>query len=291
MKNNNIDLVIITGMSGAGKTVAIQSLEDAGFFCVDNLPPILIPKFVELMVKSGGNTNKVALVIDLRGREFFETLFDSLELLDKLKNLNYQIIFLDADDSSLVRRYKETRRKHPLSKDNSPIEGIKAERELLEEIKGKASRIIDTSTLKPKDLKEKVNSWFLEKEKNYFTINLMSFGFKHGIPIDADLVFDLRFLPNPHYVDTLRMQTGLDLPVYNYVMKWADTKEFLRKTVDYLKYLIPKYQKEGKSQLIIGFGCTGGKHRSVAISEYIVKELKTEWYITINHRDINKDYR
>lgn len=291
MRENNIDLVIITGMSGAGRTVAIQSLEDAGFFCVDNLPPILIPKFVELMVKSGGKTDKVALVIDLRGREFFKTLFDSLDLLDKLDNLNYQIIFLDADDNSLVRRYKETRRKHPLSRDNSPIEGIKLERELLEGLKGKASRIIDTSTLKPKDLKEKVNNWFLEKEKSYFSINVMSFGFKFGIPIDADLVFDLRFLPNPHYVDTLRMKTGLDIPVYEYVMKWIDTKEFIQKTEDYLKYLIPKYKKEGKSQLVIAFGCTGGRHRSVAISEYFVKELKTEWYATINHRDINKDDR
>ncbi|OEF97793.1 RNase adaptor protein RapZ [Vulcanibacillus modesticaldus] len=284
-----INLIIITGMSGAGKTVAIQSLEDLGYFCVDNLPPILIPKFVELFIKSGEKTNKVALVVDLRGREFFETLSDSLLFLDESNNINYQIVFLEADDKTLVRRYKETRRKHPLSKESSPIEGIIAERKLLEELKGRASQIIDTSSLKAIELKEKMVAWFSEIGNSRVSINIISFGFKYGIPIDADLVFDVRFLPNPHYVDSLRPLTGLDVPVYEYVMKWADTKEFLTRIVDLLNYLIPKYQKEGKSQLVIGIGCTGGKHRSVAITEYISKAISTDWRVNTSHRDLTKD--
>ncbi len=287
--NNQINLIIITGMSGAGKTVAIQSLEDIEYFCVDNLPPILIPKFVELMIKSGEKLNKVALVIDLRGREFFNELFKALDSLDKSKIINYKIIFLEADDKTLVSRYKETRRRHPLFNDTSPIEGINLERKLLEELKGKANQIIDTSLLKPSDLKDKMISLFSEEESKRFSINVMSFGFKHGIPIDADLIFDVRFLPNPHYVDTLRPQTGLNSAVYEYVMKWSDTKEFLSKTINYIKYLLPNYQQEGKSQLIIGIGCTGGRHRSVTITEYIVNELKNDWYIGCKHRDIKEE--
>lgn len=284
-----IYLIIITGMSGAGKTVAIQSLEDLGYFCVDNLPPILIPKFVELMVQSGGKMNQVALVIDLRGREFFETLSDSLVSLDHSEMINYQIIFLDADDKALVRRYKETRRRHPLSSEVSTIDGITAERKLLEELKGKASQIIDTSALKPSELKEKIITRFSVNNDNRLSINFISFGFKYGVPIDADLVFDVRFLPNPHYIDTLRPHTGLNMPVYDYVMKWEETKEFLTKLIDLLDFLIPKYQKEGKSQLVIGVGCTGGKHRSVSITEFLTSSLKSDWHVTANHRDITKD--
>ncbi|MGD9677650.1 MAG: RNase adapter RapZ [Vulcanibacillus sp.] len=288
-EDNQINLIIITGMSGAGKTVVIQSLEDLEYFCVDNLPPILIPKFVELMIKSGGETNKVALVIDLRGREFFNELFKSLDSLNKSKKINYQIIFLEADDTTLVRRYKETRRRHPLSSDSSPIEGIHLERMLLEELKGNASQIIDTSNLKPIELKEKIISLFSGNKRNQFQINVMSFGFKYGIPIDADMIFDVRFLPNPHYIDTLKLQTGLDSPVYEYVMKWPETKEFLKRTIDYIRYLLPRYKQEGKSQLVIGIGCTGGRHRSVAITEYIVNELKNDWHINSNHRDNKKE--
>ncbi len=284
-----IHLIIITGMSGAGKTVAIQSLEDLGYFCVDNLPPILIPKFVELMVQSGGKINKVALVVDLRGREFFEALSESLQLLEQSDRIHSQILFLDADDQTLVRRYKETRRRHPLSSESSPMEGIIAERKLLEELKGKATQIIDTSSLKPSELKEKIISRFSDMNKDRISINMMSFGFKYGIPIDADLIFDVRFLPNPHYIETLRPKTGLDGSVYDYVMKWDETKEFLSKLVDLIQYLIPKYQKEGKSQLVIGIGCTGGKHRSVALTEFITNVLKSDWHVNVNHRDIMKD--
>ncbi len=286
-KNDEISLIIITGISGAGKTVAIQSLEDIDYFCVDNLPPILISKFVEIIIQSGEKLNKVALVIDLRGREFFNELFKALDTLDKSNKINYKIIFLEADNNTLVSRYKETRRRHPLFNDTSPIEGINLERELLEELKGKASLIIDTSLMKPNDLKEKMMSLLSEDEIKLFSINVVSFGFKYGIPIDADLIFDIRFLPNPHYVDTLRPQTGLDSAVYEYVMKWSETKEFLIKLLDFIKYLLPKYKQEGKSQLVIGIGCTGGKHRSVVITEYIVNELKNDWTVSYKHRDIN----
>ncbi|TCS81778.1 RNase adapter RapZ [Tepidibacillus fermentans] len=289
MSEGPIHLIIITGMSGAGKTVAIQSLEDIGFFCVDNLPPVFIPTFVDLMIQSGGKINRVALVIDLRGREFFENLSESLKALDQNENIRYQILFLDADDKTLVRRYKETRRRHPLSSKTSPIEGITAERKLLEELKGKANDLIDTSALKPSQLREKILARFGEIEKNRLSVHVVSFGFKYGIPIDADLVFDVRFLANPHYVDSLRPQTGLDQPVYEYVMKWPETQEFITKLKDFLHFLVPKYQKEGKSQLVIAIGCTGGKHRSVAIAEYIAHSLEKEWNVSVQHRDIEKD--
>lgn len=289
-KQRPIHLIIITGMSGAGKTMAIQSLEDLGYFCVDNLPSSLIPKFVELIVQSGGKTDKIALVIDLRGREFFETLFDSLAALDQSDMITYEIIFLDANDDTLVRRYKETRRRHPLSAEGSPIEGITAERKLLEDLKGRASQIIDTSLLKPSELKEKMITTYTGERKNYLSINIMSFGFKYGAPVDADLVFDVRFLPNPHYVENLRPKTGLDNEVNEYVMAYEETKQFLDKLTDLLLFLIPNYKKEGKSHLVIGVGCTGGKHRSVAIAEYIAKKIQNDWTVSVKHRDISKDH-
>ncbi len=289
MKNQRpINLIIITGMSGAGKTVAIQSLEDLGYFCVDNMPPIMIPKFVELIVQSGGKMNRVALVIDLRGREFFEALTDSLASIEKTEMIDYEIIFLDSDDKTLVNRYKETRRRHPLSS-QSPVEGIISERKLLNELKEKASQIIDTSSLKPSELKKKIGNRFSEDSNKILSINVTSFGFKYGVPIDADLIFDVRFLPNPHYIEDLKPKTGLDLLVSDYVMNWDETKTFLEKVSDLLHFLLPNYQKEGKSQLVIAIGCTGGKHRSVAIAEYIANNLRQEWYINVNHRDIHKD--
>jgi len=285
-----IHLIIITGMSGAGKTVAVQSLEDLGYFCVDNLPPVLIPKFVDLMVQSGGKMDRVALVIDLRGRKFFENLSESLDALDQSDMIQYEIVFLDAEDKALVRRYKETRRRHPLSQEGSPIDGIAAERRLLEELKGKANQIIDTTLIKPSELKEKMVARFCDTDSNRLSINVMSFGFKYGVPIDADLVFDVRFLPNPHYVDNLKPQTGLDDAVYEYVFKWSETKEFVAKLMDLLQFVVPRYQKEGKSQLVIGIGCTGGKHRSVALTEYIGQAFQKDWQVNINHRDISKDH-
>ncbi|MEC0228442.1 RNase adapter RapZ [Paenibacillus alba] len=284
-------LVIITGMSGAGKTIAVQSLEDLGFFCVDNLPPVLIPKFAELIVQSMGKIGKVALVIDLRGREFFTALQESLRYIHENYTLSYEILFLDATDATLVQRYKESRRRHPLAPDGAPLEGIGLERKLLEELKGLATQVIDTSTLKPAQLKERIISRFTNLETNRISINVISFGFKYGVPIDADLIFDVRFLPNPHYVEQLRPQTGQDPDVYDYVMKWTETQEFLTKLLDMLNFLMPQYKKEGKSQVVVGIGCTGGKHRSVAITEYLGKVMgnsETET-VRVSHRDAERD--
>ncbi|WP_058301037.1 RNase adapter RapZ [Gorillibacterium timonense] len=286
-------LVIITGMSGAGKTIAVQSLEDLGFFCVDNLPPVLIPKFAELIEQSNGKIGKVALVIDLRGREFFRALTESLHSLQENHTISYEILFLDATDSVLVQRYKESRRRHPLAPGGAPLEGIQQERKLLEELRGLASQSIDTSSLKPGQLKEIITSRFNHLGNEGLVLNVISFGFKYGIPIDADLIFDVRFLPNPHYIENLRPQTGQDPAVYDYVMKWSDTQEFLIKLLDLLNFLIPQYRKEGKSQVVIGIGCTGGKHRSVAIAEYLGKRIgasETET-VRVSHRDAERDRR
>jgi UPF0042 nucleotide-binding protein len=288
-RDKAMQLVIITGMSGAGKTVAIQSLEDMEYYCVDNLPPVLIQKFIDLMQKSSDRLNKVALFIDLRSREFFGELTKALSTLDRIKGIDYRIIFLEADDVTLVNRYKESRRKHPVFNDASPLEGIRYERQQLEEIKGKANHIIDTSHLAPRELKEKVTNLLETEGAKVFTVNVQSFGFKYGVPLDTDLMFDVRFLPNPHYVDTLREKTGKEQEVFDYVMKWQETGEFLDKLVDLLKYLLPKYKKEGKSQLHVAIGCTGGKHRSVVVADQLLERLGSEWAVNAKHRDIMKD--
>lgn len=284
-------LVIITGMSGAGKTIAVQSLEDLGFFCVDNLPPVLIPKFAELIEQSNGKIGKVALVIDLRGREFFTALSESLNFIKDHFTISCEILFLDATDEVLVQRYKESRRRHPLAPEGMPLEGIRLERRMLEDLKGSASQVIDTSTIKPTQLKERIISRFTNLENNSLSVNVTSFGFKYGIPIDADLIYDVRFLPNPHYVDHLRPNTGQNPEVYDYVMKWPETQAFLTKLLDMLQFLLPLYHKEGKSQVVIGIGCTGGKHRSVAIAEYLGRMLgssDTE-RVRVSHRDADRD--
>lgn len=284
----DIQMVIITGMSGAGKTVAMQSFEDLGFFCIDNLPPTLISKFVELVKESGDKTNKIALVMDLRGREFFESLFEAIDQFSDEASVTPQILFLDAKDAVLVRRYKETRRSHPLAPKSSPLQGIRLEREMLSEMKGKAQHYIDTTDLKPKQLRAKIIQKFSVPSEHAFTVQIQSFGFKYGIPIDADLVFDVRFLPNPHYVDHMRDKTGLDQEVSDYVFKWTETKKFLEKLMDLLEYMLPQYKREGKSQLIIGIGCTGGKHRSVSLAESIGQSLSENYYVHVTHRDIEK---
>jgi RNase adapter protein RapZ len=281
-------MVIITGMSGAGKTVAIQSLEDLGFFCVDNLPPTLLPKFLELMKESGNKMNKVALVMDLRGREFFDSLFKALDDLAETSWVSPKILFLDADDATLVRRYKETRRSHPLAQSVSPLEGIKLERELLEELQGRAQLIYNTSELKPRELREKILTEFSSNKKSIFTVNVMSFGFKYGIPIDADLVFDVRFLPNPHYIEHMRPKTGLDNEVSSYVLKWNETHKFLEKVTDLLSFMLPHYKREGKSQLVIAIGCTGGQHRSVALAEHLGRFFESDYKTCVSHRDIER---
>lgn len=281
-------LVIITGMSGAGKTVAVQSFEDLGYYCVDNLPPALLPKFLELMKDASNNINKVALVIDLRGREFFDTLFESLDTLSDLTWIEEHILFLDAQDQTLVSRYKETRRSHPLAPNGLPLEGIKKERQLLSELRGRAQHFIETTNLKPKELREQIVQKYGEREQKIFSVHAMSFGFKYGMPIDADLVFDVRFLPNPHYVEHLQPQTGLNPEVRDYVFKWAETQKFVDKWLDLLSFMLPQYKKEGKSQLVIAIGCTGGQHRSVALAEHVAKYFSDQYTTHVSHRDIDK---
>ncbi|WP_374721503.1 RNase adapter RapZ [Peribacillus tepidiphilus] len=281
-------LVIITGMSGAGKTVAVQSFEDLGYFCVDNLPPTLLPKFLELMKESGNKMNKVALVMDLRGRDFFDHLFKALDDLAETSWMTPQILFLDADDSTLVRRYKETRRTHPLAQSGLPLDGIKMERKLLEELKGRAQIIYNTSEMKPRELREKILTEFSSNKQPVFTVNVVSFGFKHGLPIDADLVFDVRFLPNPHYIEHMRPKTGLDQDVSSYVLKWNETQKFLEKVTDLLSFMLPHYKREGKAQLVIAIGCTGGQHRSVALAEFLGNHFKNDYHTQVTHRDIEK---
>lgn len=281
-------LVVITGMSGAGKTVAVQSFEDLGYYCVDNLPPTLLPKFLELMKDSTNNITKVALVMDLRGREFFDSLFEALDVLNEEVWLKEHILFLDAKDTALVSRYKETRRSHPLAVGGLPLTGISQEREILDELRGRAQRIIDTTNLKPRELRDKILNIYSEDRQEIFSINLVSFGFKYGLPIDSDLVFDVRFLPNPHYVSHLQPLTGLNQEVSSYVFKWSDTQKFLEKVLDLLEFMLPQYKKEGKSQLVISIGCTGGQHRSVALTEHISKVLSENYITHISHRDIDK---
>jgi UPF0042 nucleotide-binding protein len=240
------------------------------------------------MRDSGNQMNKVAVVMDMRGREFFDSLFKALDDAAEMSAVTPKVLFLDADDSVLVRRYKETRRSHPLSPTGSPLNGIRQERQLLEELKGRAQFIYNTSEMKPKDLREKILTEFSLNKKVAFTVNVMSFGFKHGLPIDADLVFDVRFLPNPHYIDHMRPRTGLDEDVSSYVLKWNDTQKFLEKVTDLLTFMLPHYKMEGKSQLIIAIGCTGGQHRSVALSEYIGNYFSKDYETRITHRDIKK---
>ncbi|EAA0133933.1 TPA_asm: RNase adapter RapZ [Listeria monocytogenes] len=287
MASKQLKLVIITGMSGAGKTVAMQSLEDLGYFCVDNLPPSLLPKFWELM-KESDKMDKIALVMDLRGREFFDSIEPALDELDNTNFITTKILFLEADDKVLVSRYKETRRHHPLEPNGSVLDGINAERELLSDLKGRSQLVINTSNMAPRELRERINNEFQTEDKDIFNVQLMSFGFKYGIPIDADLVFDVRFLPNPHYIDKTRPLTGLDEDVYEYVMKWPETQTFLDKLVDLLMFTLPFYKREGKTQLVIAIGCTGGQHRSVALTEFVGKAIQQKYETTISHRDMKR---
>jgi len=285
-----VRMVIITGLSGAGKTVAVQSLEDLGFFCIDNLPPALIGKFSELVRQSGDSVQRVALVCDLRGGEFFHSLLDALEELDEAL-IHYQIVFLEADDETLVRRYKASRRRHPHAPEHGRVlDGILRERLQLEAVRTRADLILNTSRMKPVELKEVfLNRFCTEGDFDQLTINIISFGFKYGLPIDADLVFDVRFLPNPYYVDALRSRNGQDPEVYEYVMKWPATEEFMQRLFGMIDFLLPHYQREGKPQLVLGIGCTGGRHRSVALAERLREYLQADHVVTVDHRDVSKD--
>lgn len=283
--------VIVTGLSGAGKTQAIRSLEDLGYFCVDNLPPTLIPKFAEVCFQVEGKIDKIALVIDIRGGKFFDSLFESLNYL-KERKYKYEILFLDASDEILVKRYKESRRKHPLAPQGRILRGIALERAKLKEVRDRADEVIDTSMLTTRNLRDKIFSIYEENGQleSKLMITVVSFGFKYGIPVDADLVFDVRFLPNPYYIPELKMYSGKDEPVRDYVLSFDETLTFIDKLEDMLIFLIPKYLKEGKRQLIVAIGCTGGRHRSVAISNAIYEKLKEGGYpVNIDHRDIKED--
>ncbi|MGM8215241.1 RNase adapter RapZ [Bacillaceae bacterium W0354] len=286
--SNSVELVIITGMSGAGKTVAVHSFEDLGYFCVDNIPPALLLKFVELMKDNKESNRKLAVVMDLRGREFFDSLYEALDQLAEEDWIKEHILFLDADNETLVQRYKESRRSHPLAQNGLPLDGINKEREILDELKGHAQKIIDTTGLSARKLRETILQQYKEKKQHVFSVQVVSFGFKHGIPIDADLVFDVRFLPNPHYVESMRALTGLNQEVSSYVFKWKETRNFLRKLKDLLEFMLPQYVREGKSQLVIGIGCTGGQHRSVAISEKLGEIIGKQYTTHVYHRDIEK---
>ncbi|GAB6138029.1 RNase adapter RapZ [Halanaerobaculum tunisiense] len=282
------DILVVTGMSGAGKSEAINVLEDLGYFCVDNLPPALISKFGELCSHSSDQIQRVALVIDIRGRDFFDSLFEELSKLEEAGS-DYRILFLEASTEALINRFKQTRRRHPLAPEGRISEAIELEREKLEEIRGTADKIIDTTELDPKGLKEEIEGSFVENTKqDQITLSILSFGFKYGVPLDADLMFDVRFLPNPHYVDSLRSLTGEDKRVQDYVLKWPITNQFKRKLFDMIDFLLPQYIKEGKTHLTIAIGCTGGKHRSVTFAEKLYEEFEDEYNILIKHRDSDK---
>ncbi|KOY82324.1 glmZ(sRNA)-inactivating NTPase [Lysinibacillus macroides] len=275
-------------MSGAGKTVAIQSFEDLGYYCIDNLPPALLTTFLTLLRDSGKNSTRIAAVMDMRGGDFFDSLIGALDHILKEGDIMARILFLDADDATLVRRYKETRRAHPLAVDGLPLDGIQQERALLAEIKGRANSVYNTSKMKPKELREKIVKEFASEADTIFSVNVMSFGFKHGMPIDADLVFDVRFLKNPYYVEELRSKTGLQTEVSSYVLALDDTQTLIQKLTDLFDFIIPLYRQEGKSQLVIAFGCTGGQHRSVTLAEFFGAYLANKENTVITHRDIHR---
>lgn len=282
--------IIITGLSGAGKTQVIRCLEDLNYYCIDNMPPALIPKFAEICYSSNGKIDKVALVIDIRGGDMFNELYNELNAL-KASGYNYEVLFLEASDEALVKRYKETRRMHPLARDGRLIDGITKERSILDFVRKKANHVIDTSTFTTAQLKDAVRELFEGETGNGgIVVNVQSFGFKYGIILDGDLVFDVRFLPNPFYKDNLKNHTGLDADVQEYVLKFEQTQEFIGKLNDMVAYLLPYYIEEGKSQLVIGIGCTGGKHRSVTIATQLYNHLKASGYnAVLSHRDIQKD--
>ncbi|WP_378951773.1 RNase adapter RapZ [Pelosinus sp. sgz500959] len=286
----DVRLVIITGMSGAGKTQVVRTLEDLGYFCVDNLPPMLIPKFAELCSQSAGRVNKIALVVDIRGREFFDTLMQTLEELEK-NGHRYEMLFLEASDETLIRRYKETRRRHPMAPHGRISEGIARERERVDQVRGRATKIVDTSELTTSGLREKITSLFAsDHECQRMNITVVSFGFKYGIPLDADMVFDVRFLPNPFYVESLRRKSGMVAEVGEYIWKWPITQQFMAKITEFVDFLVPNYITEGKSQLIIAIGCTGGMHRSVFVASKIHESLKYKGYkVNLDHRDVKKN--
>lgn len=284
--------VIVTGMSGAGKSTALKMMEDMGYFCVDNMPIPLMSKLAELLLVPNEEITKLALGLDIRSGQNIEELEKILDEMDAI-NLKYKVLFLDASDESLVKRYKETRRTHPLSKGGRVEAGIALERNKIQFLRNRATYILDTSRMLTRELKAELNKIFAEnKEYKNLYITVLSFGFKYGIPNDADLVFDVRFLPNPYYIAELRPQSRNDKPVSDYVMKSETSQEFLKKLTDMVQFLIPHYVEEGKNQLVIAIGCTGGKHRSVTLANELYKNLSLSqqaYGLKKEHRDLEKD--
>ena len=282
--------IIVTGMSGAGKSTALKDLEDFGYFCVDNLPVQLIPRFAEIAYDAGTDVDNVAIGVDIRSGQGITKLSDYLGEL-KSQGYPYEILFLDSSAEVIIKRYKETRRAHPLSRMGRVEQGIEKERQMVAHLREMATYIIDTSNLLTREFRAELEKIFVEdKDYKNFIITVVSFGFKYGIPMDADLVFDVRFLPNPYYVAELKPLTGNDKPVQDFVMSSAESTEFLEKIKDLLSFLIPNYIKEGKNQLVIAVGCTGGKHRSVTLANAIYRALLAqEEAVKIEHRDIGKD--
>jgi UPF0042 nucleotide-binding protein len=286
------EIVIVTGMSGAGKSTALNVLEDEGYYCVDNMPISLIIKFADLAASQEEGYSDIALGIDIRSGNALNELDEVLQKLEA-RRYNYKILFLDSSDDVLVKRYKETRRTHPLAKDDRVDKGISLEREQMTFLKERADYIIDTSQLLTRELKQELEKIFV-KDTGYSNlfVTVLSFGFKYGIPVDADIVFDVRFLPNPYYIDDLKSLTGNDKAIQDYVMGFDETKEFLNKVEDLIKFLLPNYVKEGKNSLVIAIGCTGGKHRSVTLANAIADAIQqTEYGCKVEHRDIEKDSR
>ena len=279
-------LVVVTGLSGAGKSQALHTLEDIGFYCVDNLPPMLIPNMAKLCMEDDPAIQRVALGIDTRSGAFFGHADEALDELTRM-NVNFDVIYLTASDEELIRRYKETRRAHPMGSEKMLIQNIKKEREMLRGMESRASRVIDTTTMRTRPLRELLLRMYGEGDVDKaISVNVLSFGFKHGIPQDADLVFDVRFIPNPFYIPEMRPMNGADQPVHDYVMSFEETHQFLDKTLDLLRFLIPNYVSEGKDRLVIGIGCTGGQHRSVCLAIEIAQGLKQAGFrSSVSHRD------
>ncbi len=284
-------IVIITGLSGAGKSNALQAFEDAGYFCIDNLPPRMIPAVMETTAQGDGGPDGVVVVVDMRGRRYFgEELERSLEAVEKEKGWEHSILFIDSDDPTLVRRYKESRRPHPAARNGDVLEAIRRERRDLANVREMADLVVDTSGYSALDTRLRFKK-LAESFSSRMTVSLISFGFKHGTPLDVDTLLDVRFLPNPHYDPELRPLTGHDAPVREAVLSSDDCQEFLEKTTDFFSFLIPRYAAEGKTYFTVGIGCTGGKHRSVAITEELAKRLKDEDTgidLFIRHRDVER---
>ncbi|MDR0846396.1 MAG: RNase adapter RapZ [Lactobacillales bacterium] len=285
---NEKHLVIVSGMSGAGKTVAIQAFEDMGYFCIDNLPPTMLKMFFKMIQKSN-DVDNVAVVIDVRARMFFEEISSVLADLENAPNIKFDVLFLDANDDELVARYKETRRNHPLAENGLITVGIEAERVALDPLKKSSQIVIDTSGISPRQLREELGSIFKKNKESKFHVEVVSFGYKYGLPKDADIVMDVRFLPNPHYIPELRPLTGNDEAVRDFVMSFDETQIFYAKFLEMIEMLLPAYIKEGKTSLTIAIGCTGGQHRSVAIANRLYADVLERGYIAHNHqRDAGK---